>query len=592
MGVRAAAGLGGVPGRARRRRARRPTSRLLTLDEAARRASRQPGATRARRGALAGRAVAGRRARRAALRARRRGGERRRRMAGRRGDASTASIASGRRSCASCTCCAPSWRRAAPPGDAGHRARARRAAAAIPGTPTTGWIWPSCWTPAGRAAEIDATLAAALRAATPPTPALMLAIGHARRARASDGDGGAARVRGRDRARAGRRARRRRAARRGGAGVRAGGRARRRGGAAAARARCWATSTSATAAFWRGEALRRAGRGRRARRCRPIGALALRIVAVLEPRRSRPAAAAGAVRRRCAPGCGGCRQAREALEAGQAEAAVRDGARGAGDAGAGRAGRRAGVPGRGAERRARSRARSTAAQRATELNPTLVDGWRELGDAQLEAGELKERRGGVPPRRRDGHDLRARLREAGAGAAGAGAHAGGAGGDRRGGASAAAIRSSSRRSAATSTPRWSATPRRPRPTTRRCAIEPEDHWALHQAGARARLRRAHHARASELFQAALEHDRDGCHQTLVDYGDHLRRIGPHRRRREAVPARGRRGPGRARVEADAARGRARAAGRAELAPGSRGLRTGQARAAARRGTSCRGRAGR
>src|SRR4029077_2058710 len=31
--------------------------------------------------------------------------------------------------------------------------------------------------PEGRAAEIDATLAAALRAATPPTPALMLAIG-------------------------------------------------------------------------------------------------------------------------------------------------------------------------------------------------------------------------------------------------------------------------------------------------------------------------------------------------------------------------------------------------------------------------------
>jgi hypothetical protein len=30
---------------------------------------------------------------------------------------------------------------------------------------------------AGRAGEIDATLAAALRAATPPTPALMLAIG-------------------------------------------------------------------------------------------------------------------------------------------------------------------------------------------------------------------------------------------------------------------------------------------------------------------------------------------------------------------------------------------------------------------------------
>src|SRR5580692_7348772 len=42
--------------------------------------------------------------------------------------------------------------------------------------------------PEGRAAEIDATLAAALRAATPPTPALMLAIGM-RAVRAGDQDG-------------------------------------------------------------------------------------------------------------------------------------------------------------------------------------------------------------------------------------------------------------------------------------------------------------------------------------------------------------------------------------------------------------------
>src|SRR6185312_12395389 len=42
--------------------------------------------------------------------------------------------------------------------------------------------------PEGRAAEIDATLAAALRAATPPTPALMLAIGM-RAVRAGDEEG-------------------------------------------------------------------------------------------------------------------------------------------------------------------------------------------------------------------------------------------------------------------------------------------------------------------------------------------------------------------------------------------------------------------
>jgi tetratricopeptide (TPR) repeat protein len=35
----------------------------------------------------------------------------------------------------------------------------------------------------------------------------------------------------------------------------------------------------------------------------------------------------------------------------------------------------------------------------------------------------------------------------------------------------------------------------------------------------------HVSRANELFEAAMKHDRDGCHQTLVDFGDHLRRSG-------------------------------------------------------------------
>jgi len=56
------------------------------------------------------------------------------------------------------------------------------------------------------------------------------------------------------------------------------------------------------------------------------------------------------------------------------------------------------------------------------------------------------------------------------------------------------------------------------------AIDPEDHWALHQAALEHGFA-GHQGRASELFQAALDHDRDGCHQTLVDYGDHLRRMG-------------------------------------------------------------------
>ena len=32
-------------------------------------------------------------------------------------------------------------------------------------------------------------------------------------------------------------------------------------------------------------------------------------------------------------------------------------------------------------------------------------------------------------------------------------------------------------------------------------------------------------RATALFEAALEHDGDGCHQTLVDYAEHLRKLG-------------------------------------------------------------------
>ena len=53
----------------------------------------------------------------------------------------------------------------------------RPAASAIRAGRSLARLWPSCLEPAGRAGEIDATLAAALRAATPPTPALMLAIG-------------------------------------------------------------------------------------------------------------------------------------------------------------------------------------------------------------------------------------------------------------------------------------------------------------------------------------------------------------------------------------------------------------------------------
>jgi tetratricopeptide (TPR) repeat protein len=56
------------------------------------------------------------------------------------------------------------------------------------------------------------------------------------------------------------------------------------------------------------------------------------------------------------------------------------------------------------------------------------------------------------------------------------------------------------------------------------AFEPDDHWALHQAALEHGFA-GNSSRATELFAAALTNDREGCHQTLIDYGDHLRRLG-------------------------------------------------------------------
>jgi len=55
-------------------------------------------------------------------------------------------------------------------------------------------------------------------------------------------------------------------------------------------------------------------------------------------------------------------------------------------------------------------------------------------------------------------------------------------------------------------------------------MEPEDHFILHQA-AIAHSRAGNDDRAADLFELALRHDHDGCHQTLIDYGDLLRRVG-------------------------------------------------------------------
>ena len=387
----------------------------------------------------------------------------------------------------------------------------------------------------GRAAEIDATLAAALRAATPPTPALMLAIGM--RAVRAGSAAGAARADSEEKAlRADSEEKALRAFKDAIALEPVGARdddarldaaalvfvlAAERGDAAtAANARALlGESTSATAAFWRGEAL--AALAEESAGVPPVGELALRIVAMLEPDdRDLPRLQAPSADLRV--GLRRLKEGRDALEAGQIEAAVR-------------AARAAiatpDVAALGAAQAflaeslnaARDPSAVAAARLATEINPTLVDGWRELGDAQLEAGELKEAE--VAFRRVVAMDTtyglgyaklaqvlleQARTLEA-LEAIGEAA--------RRGGDPffIAAIRGDI----------YAEMERHPEAAEaydQALAIDPEDHWALHQAALEHGFA-GHQGRASELFQAALDHDRDGCHQTLVDYGDHLRRMG-------------------------------------------------------------------
>ncbi|HXU04735.1 MAG TPA: hypothetical protein VN903_27420, partial [Polyangia bacterium] len=255
---------------------------------------------------------------------------------------------------------------------------------------------------AGRAAEIDAALAAALRAATPPTPALMLAIGM-RAVRAGDGEG-ALRADNPEKAlRADNPEKALRAFKDAIALEPVGARdddarldaaalvfvlaAERGDTATATGARALlGESTSATAAFWRGEALAALADDDKA--IPPVGALALRIVAMLEPDdRDLPRLQAPSGELRA--GLRRLKEGRDALEAGQMEAAVRA-ARAAmttpelAELGAAQAFLAEAL------NAARDPGAVAAAKRATEINPTLVDGWRELGDAQLEAGGLKE----------------------------------------------------------------------------------------------------------------------------------------------------------------------------------------------------------
>ncbi len=199
----------------------------------------------------------------------------------------------------------------------------------------------------------------------------------------------------------------------------------------------------------------------------------------------------------------------------------------------------------------RDRGALEAARRATELDPFLVEGWRELGDAHLEASDLK---GAETAFRKvveldttyglgyaklaqvlleQGRTLEA-LESITAAA------------DRGGDPFfLAAIRGDiyaemERHSEAAES------------YDHALRVEPEDHWALHQAAVEHGYA-GHTARAAELFEAALK---TRPRRLPPDVG-RLRRPPaahrPHRRRREAVPPSRGGGAGRSRVEADAAR---------------------------------------
>ena len=166
---------------------------------------------------------------------------------------------------------------------------------------------------------------------------------------------------------------------------------------------------------------------------------------------------------------------------------------------------------------------ATVAKRAIELNPALVDGWRELGDAELEAGHLKE--GEAAFRQVVAMDatyglgyakLAQVLLEQGRTleALEAIGEAGSRGGDPF---FIAAIRGDIYAEMERHTDAADA-------YDLALAFEPDDHWALHQAALEHGFA-GNSSRATELFAAALQHDREGCHQTLIDYGDHLRRLG-------------------------------------------------------------------
>ena len=373
----------------------------------------------------------------------------------------------------------------------------------------------------GEGAAVDVTLAAAVRAATPPTPSLLFAVGM----RASLHQDWAAATRGFEDAMALEPLTTRDDDARLDAAAAAYVLASERGdaGALATCRRVMADGVAATAAFWRVEALHALGADPDDATLPEVKLrvdLGLRIVGALVPedadlpRLKEPRGPS------MLSGLRALRRARESLETGRAEEAVRA-AKEASDL----------VPELGATwallaeamNAAHERGALDAARRATTQNPMLVEGWRERGEAELEAGDFS----GAERSFRKVVELdptyglgfaklaqvlleQERTLEA--------LEAIGAAADRGGDPFfIAAIRGDvyaemERHSEAASA------------YDDALKIDPEDHWALHQAAVE-HGHAGHLSRATELFESAMKNDRDGCHQTLIDFGDLLRRTG-------------------------------------------------------------------
>jgi tetratricopeptide (TPR) repeat protein len=171
----------------------------------------------------------------------------------------------------------------------------------------------------------------------------------------------------------------------------------------------------------------------------------------------------------------------------------------------------------------RERGGLEAARRATELNPAVAEGWRELGDAYLDSRQAAKAEEAY-------REIVKRDPTSGMGLAKLGQALLELGRSRE---ALEAVDQAAERGgdpflvAAVRGDVYSEMNRHRDAAAcydEALRIDPEDHWTLHQA-ALEWGRAGELDRASELFEQAIKHDQDGCHQTFVDYADLLRRMG-------------------------------------------------------------------